>query len=103
MKSIYTIVLSCFCFCLLVPIAQQHAERSVAGAHVRVSCKPSLSDAELAELEDLEDPSLDEITIAFLVQAPRINASLTRQDLRNQSAFSDSDTPRYIRVRHLII
>ena len=105
MKTLFIILLSCFCLCLAAPLLQAEQGNGCvsSGDHFSATHAYTLTEAELLELEDPEnqvslEPSskLDELN-------PDLDASTSSSILPKRHDTSVSETPRYIRVRHLLI
>ena len=105
MRTIFIIILGCFCLCLAAPVVQaaQGPGSIDVRVHVTVTRSLSLSEAELVELEDLEDPSGCDVVAFFYVLSADFAVSTSIPALADRYEAIVSDIPRYIRVRHLII
>lgn len=105
MKTLFVILLSCFCFCLSAPLVQTEQNNGCMNQSVHFTANHSytLSEAELLEGEDLEDhSSLEPRSLLDELNADLDN-STTSSTLPKRYNNVVSDTPRYIRVRHLLI
>jgi hypothetical protein len=105
MRILYTILLCCFCLCLPANnlASDRSSVHSAVAVHTTDVTASFLSDVEIFELEDLEDP-MPAVTITPYEQLIQDRSS-SSADLHfaDRCTTDLSDTPRYIRLRHLII
>lgn len=104
-KTLFVILLSCFCLSLAAPLVHTDAGTRYidVGVHVAATHSHSLSEAELVEIEDLEDPTTVE-PHAFVDELnPDWDPLTSTSSLPDRYNTVVSETPRYIRVRHLQI
>jgi predicted neuraminidase len=105
MRTLFIIILGCFCLCLAAPVVQaaQGPGSIDVSVHVTVARSHSLSEAELVELEDLEDQSGYDVVAFMFVLSADVAVSTPIPALADRYEAIVSDIPRYIRVRQLII
>jgi len=105
MKILYTILLCCFCLCIPTRIlATEHSSsRAVLTVHAIDATGSFLSDVELYELEELEDPMPEATEAPYEHLDPSKTGSSAQRQFADHEKTNLSETPRYIRLRHLII
>lgn len=105
MRTLFIILLGCFCLCLTAPLllAESTAGHTGVGVHVTTTYSHSFSEAEVVELEDLEDRSISVVHDVAYDQDFSTDCSSAVLIPIAPCDVAIQETPRYIRVRHLRI